>query len=298
MASRKRDFSGKKVLITGAASGIGRSTAVAMARRGAHLALTDINDSGLQETIALITDARGIVGSCAALDISDHDAVAAFARDVHSAFGSPDIVMNIAGHVIFGTVDNLEYRHWKSMIDINLMGPIHVIENFVPSMIRAGNGGHLVNVASVAGLMGLPWHAAYGASKFGLRGISEVLRFDLRRHGIHVHLVVPGAVDTPLVGSIEIVGIDRDNPEVARQLARFQRYAKSPEHVAECIIQGIEKNRFMVYTSNDVRLGHWIARKFSLPYEFAMRVANDQFNQVAPPVNVLGPDPLRPQHAE
>ena len=78
------------------------------------------------------------------------------------------------------------------MIDVNLMGPISVLECFVPPMIEAGRGGHVVNVSSAAGLFGLPWHAAYSASKFGLRGVSEVLRFDLRRHGIGVSLVCPG----------------------------------------------------------------------------------------------------------
>ena len=78
------------------------------------------------------------------------------------------------------------------MIDVNLIGPISVLECFVPPMIEAGRGGHLVNVSSAAGLFGLPWHAPYSASKFGLRGVSEVLRFDLRRHGIGVSLVCPG----------------------------------------------------------------------------------------------------------
>ena len=98
------------------------------------------------------------------------------------------------------------------MVDVNLIGPISVLECFVPPMIEAGRGGHVVNVSSAAGLFGLPWHAAYSASKFGLRGVSEVLRFDLRRHGIGVSLVCPGGVRTPLVGTVKIVGVDRDDP--------------------------------------------------------------------------------------
>ena len=93
------------------------------------------------------------------------------------------------------------------------MGPIHVIETFVPPMVAAGRGGHLVNVSSAAGLVALPWHAAYSASKYGLRGLSEVLRFDLARHGIGVSVVVPGAVKTPLVHTVEIAGVDRDHPQ-------------------------------------------------------------------------------------
>src|SRR5207237_4020879 len=122
----------------------------------------------------------------------------------------------------WGTVDRLEHRHWRSMVDVNLMGPIHVIESFVPAMIATGRGGHLVNVSSAAGLLGLPWHAAYSASKFGLRGVSEVLRFDLKQHGIGVTLVCPGAVKTPLVGTVEIVGVDRDHPAWRELTNRFE----------------------------------------------------------------------------
>ncbi len=94
------------------------------------------------------------------------------------------------------------------------MGPISVLECFVPPMIEARRGGHVVNVASVAGLFGLPWHAPYSAAKFGLRGVSEVLRFDLRKNRIGVSLVCPGAVKTPLVGTVDIVGVDRDSPKM------------------------------------------------------------------------------------
>src|SRR3546814_6026857 len=112
------------------------------------------------------------------------------------------------------------------------MGPIHVMEGFVPPMIAAGHGGHLVNVSSAAGLFGLPWHAAYSASKFGLRGISEVLRFDLARHGIGVSLVCPGGVDTGLVRTIEIVGLDGEAPDMVRMRRRFQRHAITPDKAA------------------------------------------------------------------
>ncbi len=121
--------------------------------------------------------------------------------------------MNIAGVSAWGTVDRLTHEHWRSMVDINLMGPIHVIETFLPPMVEARRGGHLVNVSSAAGLVALPWHAAYSASKYGLRGLSEVLRFDLARHRIGVSVVVPGAVKTPLVQTVQIAGVDRDDPE-------------------------------------------------------------------------------------
>lgn len=278
MRDRLKSVSGKKTLVTGAASGIGRATAIAAARSGAELVLTDIDATGLAGTVEAIGREGGKVLFSRALDISDYEAVTAFADAVHAAHGGLDVVMNVAGVSAWGTVENLEHRHWRTMVDVNLMGPIHVIENFVPRMVRDGRGGALVNVSSAAGLLAFPWHAAYSASKFGLRGVSEVLRFDLAQHGITVHLVVPGAVNTHLVQTVEIAGVDRDDPRVQRYVKRFQRHATPPERVATQILRGIEKNRFMIHTSFDVRFGYWWARKFALPYEFAMRRANDLFD--------------------
>ncbi|MFJ9365018.1 SDR family oxidoreductase [Nocardia sp. NPDC101769] len=279
---RDRSLRGKKTLITGAASGIGRATALAAARKGARLVLTDVNAEGLDATVETIRSAGGIVEVASALDISEYEAVTAFAEKVHEELGSLDVLMNIAGISTWGTVENLEHRHWKRLVDVNLMGPIHVIENFVPPMIEAKRGGALVNVSSAAGLLAFPWHAAYSASKFGLRGVSEVLRFDLARHHIDVHLVVPGAVDTPLVQTVDIVGVDRDDPRIQAWIKRFRHHAKSPDQVAEAILRGVEKGTYLIHTQFDIRFGYWWSRKFAWPYEFAMRRANDLFTSFLP----------------
>jgi NAD(P)-dependent dehydrogenase (short-subunit alcohol dehydrogenase family) len=275
------DLRDKKCLITGAASGIGRATAIAAAREGAELFLTDINAAGLDSAAAEIRAAGGKVAMARAFDIASIDAVRAFAADAHAAHGSLDILMNIAGISVWGTVDKLQHEHWRRCIDINLMGPIHVIECFIPPMIAAGRGGHLVNVSSAAGLFGLPWHAAYSAAKFGVRGISEVLRFDLKRHKIGVSLICPGGVDTGLVDTIDIVGIDRDLLEEAKVKDRFRKHAIKSEDAASAILRGIKRNRYLVFTSRDVRIGHWFQRKFAPPYELVMRKLNDQLDRLA-----------------
>jgi NAD(P)-dependent dehydrogenase (short-subunit alcohol dehydrogenase family) len=186
-------LSGRRCLVTGAASGIGRATALAAAQRGAHLCLTDLDAAGMEETVAAIEGTAGRVIYTKALDVSDHAAVVAMAAEIHQAHGSMDVVMNVAGISIWGSIDRLTHDHWQRLIEIDLVGPVSVLECFVPPMIEAGRGGHIVNVSSAAGLLGLPWHSAYSAAKFGLRGVSEVLRFDLRRHQIGVSLVCPGA---------------------------------------------------------------------------------------------------------
>jgi NAD(P)-dependent dehydrogenase (short-subunit alcohol dehydrogenase family) len=274
-----RDIRSSRCLITGAASGIGRATAIAVASRGAEVLLTDIQNLG--DVVAAIERSGGRVGTATVADLTDHAAVVALADEVHANGGSVDVVMNIAGVSTWGSIERLRHSDWQKMIDVNLIGPISVLESFVPPMIEAGRGGHVVNVSSAAGLFGLPWHAAYSASKFGLRGVSEVLRFDLRRHGIGVSLVCPGAVRTPLVGTVEIVGVDRSAPRIRRAIAQFERRAVAPERVAERIIDGIEKDRFLVFTSRDIQVLHWFQRKFAWPYEALMRQANDRMVAIA-----------------
>jgi NAD(P)-dependent dehydrogenase (short-subunit alcohol dehydrogenase family) len=282
-----KSFAGKRCVLTGAASGIGRATALKLAAEGAELFLTDRNAEGLAETVADARARGATVTVHRALDVSDHDEVAAFAAEVHDAIGGPtpavDVVMNIAGISAWGTVSHLTHRHWESMISVNLMGPIHVIENFVPAMVLARRGGHVVNVSSAAGLVALPWHAAYSASKYGLRGLSEVLRFDLARHRIGVSVVVPGAVKTPMVQSVDIVGVDRDHPRVQKWVERFSGHAVSPELVADKIIRGVTRNRYLIYTSADIRALYAFKRVAWWPYSVAMRRVNVIFTRALRP---------------
>src|ERR1700757_4214719 len=279
-------FGGKRCLVTGAASGIGRATALRLAAQGAELYLTDRNPEGLELTMA---DARALgaqVPEHRTLDIADYDEVATFAADVHAKHPSMDVVMNIAGVSAWGTVDRLTHEQWTKMIAINLMGPIHVIETFFPPMVTAGRGGHLVNVSSAAGLVAFPWHAAYSASKYGLRGLSEVLRFDLARHRIGVSVVVPGPVKTPLVNTTEIAGVDREDSRVARWVDRFGGYAVSPEKAAQKILAGVAKNRYLIYTSQDIRALYAFKRLAWWPYSLAMRQVNVIFTRALRPTPV------------
>ena len=197
-----------------------------------------------------------------------------------------DVVLNIAGVSAWGTVDQLTHQHWRSMVDINLMGPIHVIETFVPPMIEARRGGHLVNVSSAAGIVALPWHSAYSASKYGLRGLSEVLRFDLARHRIGVSVVVPGAVRTGLVQTVQIAGVDREDPHVKRWVDRFSGHAISPEKAAAKILTGVRRNRYLIYTSADIRALYAFKRVAWWPYSVVMRQANVLFTRALRPKTV------------
>ncbi|HUT56013.1 MAG TPA: SDR family oxidoreductase [bacterium] len=261
---------GVKVLITGAGSGIGRSTAVAVAGLGATMFLTDVNAQGLAETAEIIKGQGGEVAASRAFDIADYEACKSFAADVHREHGPLDILMNIAGIAIWGQVEDLKHEHWQKAINVDLWGPIHVIECFLPAVIKAGRGGHLVNVASVAGLTGAPWHAPYSAAKWGLVGVSEVLRYDMMQHHIGVTVVCPGAVETPLKHTVQIIGVDPDSRYVRGMKAGFSAHAIPPEKVAQQIIRAVNRNTFLVLTSFDIKLVYFLKRHFFPLYHYTM----------------------------
>lgn len=279
-----RDLRDRHVFLTGAASGIGRATAIAAAGEGAVVHLTDVDVRGLEAVAEEISAAGGRVGHVAAADLADHEAVARLAADLTERYGAMDVVMNIAGIASWGTIRAMPHATWQRLVDVNLMGPIAVLEYLVPPMIEARRGGHVVNVSSAAGIIGMPWHAAYSASKFGLRGVSEVLRFDLAPHRIGVSLVCPGGVDTGLTETVQIAGVDKASPRFRRLQAAFRRRAVSPERAAAAILRGVRRNRYWVYTSADIRIAHLAQRWFPPGYAVAMTVMNRVANRALPEV--------------
>jgi NAD(P)-dependent dehydrogenase (short-subunit alcohol dehydrogenase family) len=263
------EISRKKVFITGAASGIGRAAAVRMAREGGCLFLTDINQAGLTETCRLVHQAGGEVCLSRALDITDYQAVTDFAQEIRTRHGNPDILINVAGIALFAQVEDMKHTNWEKIIKVNLWGVIHVIESFVPDMIHNRTGGHVVNISSTAGLIGLPWHAAYAASKHALVGLSEMLRYDLKKHAIGVSVVCPGAVNTNLVQTAEIFA---PHANIASLRTRFLKVAITPEKVADLIAEAIHNRRFLVITSIDIKVLYFLKRVVNPLYLLIMRL--------------------------
>ena len=272
--TRRADIAGHHVLVTGSASGIGRAVAEQLADRGAILHLTDVDEEGLADARTSIAASGGNVATARTADVTSLDEVRELAAEVNTHTPAVDAVLNVAGIAIWGKVENMSAEQWQQVIDVNLMGPIHVIETFVPPMIEHGRRGHLVNVSSAAGLIGLPWHAAYSASKFGVRGVSEVLRFDLAQHGIAVTLACPGAVDTPLTDSMRIAGIDTSTAQFAKLRRRFQHRAVSPQVAAERIVGGMLARKSLVYTSGDIWALHAVQRYVPPAYAAMMHAGN------------------------
>ena len=198
-----QSLEGKLAVISGGGSGIGRATALALARRGARVAACDLNaDSLAALREALAGQGAEVLTEC--VDVSSRDAVAAFAARVEAECGAPDILINSAGVYVAGSALELSLEDWDWVIAANLWGVIHMCHFFLPRMIAAGRGGHVLNLASMYGYWPSPCVAGYLTSKFGVFGYSEALREDLRPHGVRVSTVCPGIVNTGLVHTMRI----------------------------------------------------------------------------------------------
>ena len=171
------NYQDRTAVVTGAASGIGRALAVALAGRGANLAISDIDGAGLDETVRLCSGAPGkVVGY--SLDVADRDAFAAHADEVTSTFGSVHLVVNNAGVAVSGTIEETTFDDFDWLLGINLLGVINGTKVFLPHLIASGDG-HLVNVSSVFGLIAPAYNGAYCTAKFAVRGFTEALRQEM-----------------------------------------------------------------------------------------------------------------------
>jgi NAD(P)-dependent dehydrogenase (short-subunit alcohol dehydrogenase family) len=236
------DLRGKTALVTGAASGIGRATALALARAGADLVLGDLNEVGLAETAETI---RGLGRQVVShrLDVANREAMRAFAADVGRHCGAVDLLVNNAGVGVGGDFLDTPLEDWDWLISINLMGVVHGCHMLVPPMVKRGRGGHVVNIASAAGLVATPQLPAYSATKFAVVGLSEALRAELRPHGIGVTAVCPGLINTPITTSSRMRGRAATPEYRSGLVALYQRRAYPPERVAENILRAVAKNR-------------------------------------------------------
>jgi NAD(P)-dependent dehydrogenase (short-subunit alcohol dehydrogenase family) len=252
-------LSGKTVLITGAASGIGKATALACARRGGRLHICDLDESGLAAT-AEQARALGAPVTARRVDVADRDAMAAFAAAVHAEVEAVDLLINNAGVAIGGGFLHTSLDDWSWIASINLMGVVHGCHYFIPPMVARRRGGHVVNVASAAGYVASASLAAYSTTTFAVVGLSEALRDALAPEGIGVTAVCPGLINTPITRSARMRGPDATPAARERLVDLYQRRNYTPERVAGNLLRAVQRNRAVAPISPEAWLMYYLKR--------------------------------------
>lgn len=241
-----KNLKNKVAVITGAGSGIGRGLAEVLASKGCRLALSDVNEIGLAETVAAC---RGADVKAYHLDVSERDAIYAHAEQVQADFGAVNLVINNAGVALSASVREMTDDDFKWIMDIDFWGVAHGSRAFLPYLIASGDG-HLVNISSVFGFIGVPKQSAYNAAKFAVRGFTESLRQEMKleRQPVQVSCVHPGGIRTNIANSARMG--KTENAEAQRK--GFDRLAiTTPERAAEIIVKGILKNESRILVGPD-----------------------------------------------
>jgi butyryl-CoA dehydrogenase len=257
-----KSFEGRVAAITGAGSGIGRALAQELARRGAHLALCDIDDIGLAETVTLC-EGTGVKVTSQHLDVADRDAVHAWADRVVEDHGKVNLIFNNAGVALGATIEAMSYEDFEWLMNINFWGVVHGTKAFLPHLKAAGEG-HVVNLSSVFGLISVPAQSAYNAAKFGVRGFTDALRIelDIEKCGVSSTTVHPGGIKTNIARNarmdasiVELAG----GPDEARH--QFDKIAMtSPEKAARQILAAVENDRRRALIGPDAKVIDLISR--------------------------------------
>ncbi len=257
-----KNFNGKVAAITGAGSGIGRAVAEELARRGCHLALSDVDEAGLAETV-LRCERSGVKVTPTSLDVSDRDAVFAWADQVVADHGTVNIIANNAGVGLGATAAGQSLQDFEWLMDINFWGVVHGTQAFLPHLRDSGDG-HIINISSVFGLISIPTQSAYNASKFGVRGFTDALRMELEIEpcGVSSTTIHPGGIKTNIARnartdeSMIIAGSDPD--EFVEEFDKLAR--TTPDKAARQILKAVERNRRRALIGPDAVLFDVISR--------------------------------------
>lgn len=250
-----KNLSNKVVVITGAGSGIGRALAVNLAGKGARLALSDVDEAGLDETAALAKDAGSPDVQTARLDVADRAAFASYAAGVADHFGQVNVIVNNAGVALAGDVTDLSYDDMEWIVGINFWGVVHGTKEFLPHLIASGDG-HVVNLSSLFGLLAMPGQSAYNATKFAVRGFTEALREEMliAGHNVGVTSVHPGGIKTAIARNARVS--DKEDKAATAKLFDEKLAKMTPERAAEIIVKGIVKNQARVLVGLDAHALH------------------------------------------
>lgn len=249
-----KKLDGKRVVITGAASGLGRGMALVLARKGCRIGIVDIDTDGAAETLRMVEQAGGS-GEVYELDVSQPDKVEAMADHFFTSWGGVDLLANNAGVVVTGLVGDIRLEDWEWLFGINFWGMLYGCHSFIPRMKKQG-GGHILNVASEGGLIFLPWMAPYNTSKAGIVSLSMTLKAELATEGIGVTVACPAFFNTHLLDNMRY----EEEFETEFAHATFEHARMTADEVAEAAVRAVEKGRLFCVPQPSAKIGWAIER--------------------------------------
>ncbi len=262
-------FKDKTVIVTGAASGIGRAIAEELSRKGAILILADVHKDGLQQVASKLAES-GARAETAYLDVTSAEEVQALIDKVISDHGRLDYIFNNAGIAVAGEVRDLNLDHWRRVIDVNLWGVIYGTSAAYSAMVKQGFG-HIVNTASLAGLVGSPTMIPYSTTKFAVVGLSTSLRAEAEAFGVNVTAVCPGFIQTGIFDAATYVHSKKND-----LLAMLPFKPMNVDEAARIILRGVARNKAIIVFPFYGRLLWWLQRVHnSLIKPVARKTVND-----------------------
>jgi len=266
-----KSFKNKVAAITGAASGMGRTLAVELARRGCNLAISDVNDAELVKTAELASQ-HGVRVTVRKLDVSKRDEVYAWADEVVRDHGKVNLIFNNAGVALTAPVEHMKISDFEWIMGINFWGVVYGTQAFLPHL-KASGEGHVINTSSLFGLMAVPTQSAYNASKFGVRGFTEALRMELDMEGacVSATCVHPGGIATNIAnaGKVDPVMEKLTGQSVDAHKRRANKLINvtTAESAALQILSAVENNERRVLVGNDARKLDKVIRLFGSAYQ-------------------------------
>ena len=243
-------FTDKVAVVTGAGSGIGRALAVELARRGAKVAISDVDDHGLAETLELVKQQGADVRSDH-LDVAERELVLAYANAVAEHFGTVNMVFNNAGIAYTGSIEEMSFKDVEKIMDVDFWGVVNGTKAFLPHLIASGDG-HVINISSVFGIFAVPTQSAYNAAKFAVRGFTESLRQEMLvgKRPVKVTCVHPGGIKTNIARNADQAE-GRDHDKLSKEFDKLA--SMSPEKAATVILRAVEKGRARVLVGWDAK---------------------------------------------
>jgi len=260
------EITNKVGFVTGAASGIGRALAVKLAEKGARcVVITDVNEEGLEETAALVR-AKQVNVIARKLDVADREGFEGLVQETIDTQGGVDLIFNNAGVTVTNTTNDMSYEDFEWLMNINFWGVVHGTKSVLPHMLEKGEG-HIVNVSSIFGFIGVPTQSTYCAAKFAVRGFTESLVHELEGSGVHSTTVHPGGIKTNIARNARHRLAEAQGADPDEFVQNFDKLARTtPDEAAEVILKGVRKNKKRVFIGIDAHIISRFVRWFPSLY--------------------------------